>query len=110
MHWLRASILPLKIKDGRYQNLPTPEQVCVVCAGGCCRGRISFSFCVFFFKNVRIPRDSLCNKTFRRNVAFAFSSNEVQFLYLVKFEYVEVAKFLIRAYNFEKVNSTVLRY
>ena len=42
------------------------------------------------------------NKAVSRNVSFASLSNEDKFMYFMKFKNVEVAKFLIRAYEVTK--------
>ena len=55
-------------------------------------------------------REGLYNKFVSRNVSFASLSNEDKFIYLMKFENVEVAKFFVRAYEVEKVSCAVLRY
>ncbi len=99
----RSGTLPLKIVTERWQNLPVPERVCL------CAEDNEFHF-LCICKKYKDIRESLYNKTVSRNVPFASLSNEDKVMYIMKFENVEVAKFLIRAYEIRKVNCTVLRY
>ncbi len=94
----RSGTLPLKIETGRWQNLPIPERVCLVCAEDV---EDEFNFLCFCNKYKDI-RENLYNTAASRNISFASLSNEDKFMYLMKFENVEVAKFLIRAYEVRK--------
>ncbi len=53
-------------------------------------------------------RESLYKKADSRNISFASLSNEDKFMYLMKFENVEVANFSLEHTKLEKVNCTAL--
>ncbi len=90
-----VALIPLKI--GRWQNLPIPERECLVCAEDAAEDEFHF-FCCICKKHKDIS-EGLYNKAVSRNVSFASLSNDDKIIYLMKFENVEVAKFLIRAYE-----------
>ena len=95
----RGGILPLHVETGRWQNIPWEERTCKLCNQNCVEDEFHFLCnCDLYIAH----RNSLFDKVTGKNLEFATLSTEDKFLYLLKFENREVARYLERAYDMRK--------
>jgi len=95
----RGGILPLQVETGRWQNVAWGDRICKLCNQNSVEDEFHFLCTCELYNDQRI---SLFEKVTAKNAEFAIFSLEDKFIYLLKFENREVAKYLERAYHLRK--------
>ncbi len=95
----RSGILPLHIETGRWQSKPVEERLCLVCKLGIVEDEFHFLCECVCYSNLRHCLFSLISSTYED-----FKNLPVQekFVYMLKYENVKVAKYLVKVLNYRK--------
>ena len=97
----RSGILPLHVETGRWQNKPWAERTCKLCNLECVEDEFHF-LCICDLYNV--DRNNLFERVGTKNPEFSILPMEDKFIYLLRFENKEVAKYLELAFETRKTN------
>ncbi len=92
-------MLPLRIETGRWKNENIEDRVCLVCEENIVEDEYHF-LCVC--KRYDDVRQVLYNKISSKYQDFRSLPKINKFIYLMKFENIEVAKYLVKAFDIRK--------
>ena len=95
----RSGIMPLHVEKGRWQNKPLAECTCKLCNLDCVEDEFKF-LCICDLYSVH--RNALFGRVTTKNAEFPNLSTEDKFIYLLRFENKEVAKYLELAFETRK--------
>ena len=97
----RGGVLPLHVETGRWQNKPLEDRMCLICNEDYIEDEFHF-LCVC--ERYSFYRNALFTKVLDKNHEFGALSMEDKFIYLLRYENREVAKYLEYAYNMRKTH------
>ncbi len=103
---LRSGILPLHIKIGRWHSKPVEERLCLVCKLGIVEDVFHFLCECIYYSSLRSCLFRSISRTYKD---FENLPVREKFVYMLKYENVKVAKYLVKALNCRKVYCMTVR-
>ena len=96
---LRCGILPLKIETGRFSRLPVEERLCELCNNEQVESEIHFICYCPLYDDVRT---NMYNQVKLICHDFETMTTENKFVYLMKYRWRDVSKYISQAWNIRK--------